>query len=127
MVLITDKKITLNLPSLKLNGLRFNVSREMITPLTKERYIAIINSPFSVTVETDKIKVTQYIKKILKIENCTISIPREIHTVAARAAPGDLGLKSHPKDYQQNLTYNYGHPSKYKPKRTWRLTVIVCQ
>ena len=25
----------------------------------------------------------------------------EIHTVAARAAPGDLGLKSHPKDYQQ--------------------------
>ena len=24
---------------------------------------------------------------------------REIHAVAARVAPGDLGLKSHPKDY----------------------------
>ena len=40
----------------------------------------------------------------------------EIHTVAARAAPGDLGLKSHQKDYQQKLTYQYGHPSKYKPR-----------
>ena len=39
---------------------------------------------------------------------------REIHTVAARAAPGDLGSKSHPKDYQQKLTKHYGHPSKYK-------------
>ena len=36
----------------------------------------------------------------------------EIHTVAARAVPGDLGLKSHPKDYQQKLTYHNGHPSK---------------
>ena len=40
---------------------------------------------------------------------------REIHTIASRAAPGDLGLKSHPKDYQK-LTYHYGHPSKYKPR-----------
>ena len=40
----------------------------------------------------------------------------EIHTVAARAAPGDLGLKSHPKDYQQKLTYHSGHPSKYRPR-----------
>ena len=30
---------------------------------------------------------------------------REINTVAARAAPGDLRLKSLPKDYQQKLTY----------------------
>ena len=30
---------------------------------------------------------------------------REIDTVAARAAPGDLGLKSHPKNYQQKLKY----------------------
>ena len=32
---------------------------------------------------------------------------REIHTVAAKAAPGDLkiGLKSYTKDYQQKLTY----------------------
>ena len=30
---------------------------------------------------------------------------RENHTVAARAAPEDLSLKSHPKDYQQKLTY----------------------
>ena len=35
---------------------------------------------------------------------------------AARAAPGDLGLKSHPKDYQQKLTYHNGHPSKYRPR-----------
>ena len=28
---------------------------------------------------------------------------KEIHTVAARAEPGDLGLKSHPKDYQQKM------------------------
>ena len=41
---------------------------------------------------------------------------REIHTVAARAAPGGLGLKSHPKDYQPKTTYHYGHPSKYKPR-----------
>ena len=40
---------------------------------------------------------------------------RKIHTVAARPAPGDLGLKSPPKDYQQKLTYWYGHPAKYKP------------
>ena len=41
---------------------------------------------------------------------------REIHTVAARAALGDLGLKSHLKDYQQKLTYHYDHPSKYKSR-----------
>ena len=33
---------------------------------------------------------------------------REFHTVAARAAPGDHNLKSHPKDYQQNDTLNQG-------------------
>ena len=38
------------------------------------------------------------------------------HTVTARAAPGDLSLKSNPKDYQQKLTYHYGHPSKYRPR-----------
>ena len=41
---------------------------------------------------------------------------REINTVAARAASGDLGLKPHPKDNQQKWTYYYGHPSKYKPR-----------
>ena len=41
---------------------------------------------------------------------------RKIHTVAARATPMDLGLKSHPKDYQQKSTYYYGHPSKYKSR-----------
>ena len=40
----------------------------------------------------------------------------EILTVAARAEPWDLGLKSHLKDYQQKLTYHYGHPPKYKPR-----------
>ena len=40
----------------------------------------------------------------------------EIHTVAARAAPWDLGLKSHQNDYQQKLTYYNGHPSKYKQR-----------
>ena len=39
-----------------------------------------------------------------------------MHTVAARAAPGNLGLKSHPKDYQQKLTKYYVHPFKYKPR-----------
>ena len=52
----------------------------------------------------------------MKIENCTILTPRETFTVAVRAVPGDLGLKSHPKDYQQKVTYHYGHPSKYRPK-----------
>ena len=37
----------------------------------------------------------------------------KIHTVAARAAPGILGLKSHLKDYKQKLTYKYGNLSKY--------------
>ena len=46
-----------------------------------------------------------------KKENCTL----KIQTVAARAEPGNLDLKSHPKDYQQKLTYYYGLPSKYKP------------
>ena len=30
--------------------------------------------------------------------------------------PGDLSLKSHPKDYEQKWTCHYGHPSKYKPR-----------
>ena len=35
----------------------------------------------------------------MKIENFTLyKSQREIHTDAARAAPGDLGLNSHPKD-----------------------------
>ena len=51
-----------------------------------------------------------------KIENCILLIPKGNSTVVARAAPGDLGLKSHPKDYQQKLTYHYGHSSKYKPR-----------
>ena len=51
----------------------------------------------------------------------------EIHTVAARAAPGDLvGLKSHPKDYPQILTYYYGHPSKYKPRPMLLNPSVVC-
>ena len=72
----------------------------------------------------------------LKSRNCTILIQREIHTVASRAAPGDLGLKSHPKDYQQKLTYWYGrlfhnsllhflgsiNPNKFIPKC---LSIIV--
>ena len=54
---------------------------------------------------------TLYIKKITLYQS-----QREIHTVAARAAPEDLDLKSHPKDYQQKLTYHFGHPSKYRPR-----------
>ena len=41
-------------------------------------------------------------------ENLKIALyqsQREIHTVATGAVPGYLGLKSHPKDYQQKLTY----------------------
>ena len=53
-------------------------------------------------------------KKKMKI---TLYQPqRKIYTVTARAEPKDLGLKSHPKDYQQKLTYNYGQPSKHKPR-----------
>ena len=47
-------------------------------------------------------------KKNIKEKKLKIALyksQREIHTVAARAAPGDLGLKSHPKDYQQKLIY----------------------
>ena len=55
-------------------------------------------------------------KKKKKTKIAIYQSKREIHTVAAREAPGDLGLKSHPKDYQQRLTYHYGHPSKYKPR-----------
>ena len=49
-------------------------------------------------------------------ENRNNLIQLEINTVTTRAAPGDLGLKSNPKDYQQKLTYQYSHPSKYKPR-----------
>ena len=51
---------------------------------------------------------------VVKLKIALYQSQREIHTVAARAAPGGLGLKSHPKDYQQKLTNQYGHPSKYK-------------
>ena len=39
------------------------------------------------------------------MNNFTILIPigNSYHTVAARAAPEDLGLKSHPMDYQQKI------------------------
>ena len=47
-------------------------------------------------------------------ENGTVLIPKEIHTVAARAAPGDLDLKSHPKDYQQKLKASYNSKLDYK-------------
>ena len=62
------------------------------------------------------LKLVQEINNMKKNENCTILIQKKILSVAVRAAPGDLGLKSHRKDYQQKLTYYYGHPSKYKPR-----------
>ena len=46
----------------------------------------------------DKVRKSLLIlKKKLKI--ALYYTQREIHTVAGRAAPGDLGLMSHPKDY----------------------------
>ena len=46
---------------------------------------------------------TEFILLIMKKKiKIALKSQREIHTVAARAAPGDLGLKSYPKDYQQN-------------------------
>ena len=36
-----------------------------------------------------------------KVKIALYQSQREIHTVAARAAPEDLGLKSHPEDCQQ--------------------------
>ena len=56
------------------------------------------------------------IKTFKKMKIALYKSQREIHTVDARAAPGDLGLKSHPKDYQQKLTYQYGHLPKYIPR-----------
>ena len=55
-------------------------------------------------------------KNVKQMKIALYQSQREIHTVAARAAPGDLDLKSHPKDHQQKLTYYNGHPSKYKPR-----------
>ena len=52
----------------------------------------------------------------IKMKIAQYESQREFHTVATRAAPGDIILKSHPKDYQQKLTHQYGHPSKYKPR-----------
>ena len=43
-------------------------------------------------------------KKEMKIEY-NYKSQSEIHTVAARAAPEDLSLKSHPQNYQQKLAY----------------------
>ena len=42
----------------------------------------------------------------LEMQIAFYQFQREIRTVVARAAPGDLGLKSHPKHYQQKLTYD---------------------
>ena len=46
--------------------------------------------------------------EIEKIKNLKIAqywSQREIHTVASREAPMGHGLKSHPKDYHEKLTY----------------------
>ena len=51
----------------------------------------------------------------MKIENCTILIPKGNSYCRRKSSARVLGLKSYPKDYQQKLTYYYGHPSKYKP------------
>ena len=37
---------------------------------------------------------------VMKIKMKIALYQREIHIVAARAAPEDIDLKSHPKDYQ---------------------------
>ena len=55
-------------------------------------------------------------KMKMKMKIALYQSQREIHTVASRAAPGDLVLRFHPKDYQQKFTYYYGHPSKSKPR-----------
>ena len=41
-------------------------------------------------------------KKEKKIKIALYKSKKEIHTVAARAAPGDLRLKSHPKAINRN-------------------------
>ena len=51
-----------------------------------------------------------------KIENCIIVNPNGKFILSPQEQrQGDLGSKSHLKDYQQKLTY-YGHPSKYKQR-----------
>ena len=52
------------------------------------------------TVDESTRAIGQYFKK-MKI--ALYQSQREIHTVATRTAPGDLGLKFHPKDYQQKF------------------------
>ena len=47
----------------------------------------------------------------INLKGKIILSPQENHTVAAGAGPGDLGLKSHPKDYQQKLAYRVIHLS----------------
>ena len=49
----------------------------------------------------------KYPKKIEKLKIALNYSQRNILTVAARAAPGDLSLKSHPKDYEWKLTLAY--------------------
>ena len=51
------------------------------------------------------IRILIHIIKLKKLKIALYQSQREIHTVATRVAPGDLGLKSHPKDYQQKFTY----------------------
>ena len=73
----------------------------------------ILNKKFRYQTGLEKIDFSEKeVKQKLKIVLCYFH--REIHTVARRAAPGDLGLMSHPKDFQQKFTYNYSHPFKYK-------------
>ena len=53
-------------------------------------------------VNVDDLNMKNKMKNELKI--AIYKSQREIHTVTARADPGDPGLKSHSKDYQQKLT-----------------------
>ena len=52
----------------------------------------------------------------LKIALHVYQYKREIHTVTARAAPGDLGLKSHPKDLSTEIDIRLRSPIQAQTK-----------
>ena len=81
-----------------------------------DKILASVHSAVISTVECDLGTLKLEIKRKKELKIAHYYPIREIHTVAARAAPEDLGLKSHLKDFQQKLTNYYGHPSKYKPR-----------
>ena len=65
--------------------------------------------------QIERISYFSCMKNENKNENCTILIPKGNSYCRRKSSARGPRFKSHPKDYQQKLTYYNGHPSKYKP------------